>query len=216
MYGYTNTVISTKLQRGHRRCVKRFFVQISNLSYGIFIWMLAMVLYWGVNKKSGSFMFLNIGFSRFIMQTLKLTFCVYRPWIRSSEIVPIETASGYSFPSGHSVTSASNYGTIIERYRKKYKPLCIFMGVMILLTMFSRLYIGVHTPQDVLIGALLGLVVVFAGAKLWEWIDKEPKRDYIIPCIGIVLVAAFLAYITLKTYPMTYGADGKLLVDPAK
>ena len=89
-----------------------FFVQISDLSYGIFIWMLACILFWAVDKRTGSYLFLNIGVNRFVMQLLKLTFCVYRPWIRSAEIVPVETASGYSFPSGHSVTSASNYGTV--------------------------------------------------------------------------------------------------------
>ena len=194
--------------------LNNFFIQISDLSYGIFIWMLACVLFWAVDKKSGSFLFLNIGFSRFFMQVLKLTFCVYRPWIRSSKIVPVETASGYSFPSGHSVTAASYYGTVIERFRKN-KPLCIFMGFMIFLTMFSRNYIGVHTPQDVLVGALLGIIVVMIGAKVWEWIDKNPKRDYIIPIVGIVLTALFLVYISFKSYPMDY-AKGELLVDPNK
>lgn len=191
-----------------------FFLQISDLSYGIFIWMLACILFWAVDKKNGEFLFLNIGFSRFFMQLLKLTFCIYRPWIRSDKIVPVETASGYSFPSGHSVTAAANYGTVMERYRK-YEPLCIFMGFMILLTMFSRNYIGVHTPQDVVVGAALGLIVVFAGAKVWEWVEKNPNRDYIIPCAGIVLTALFLVYISLKSYPMDY-AEGKLLVDPGK
>ncbi len=191
-----------------------FFVQMSDLSYGIFIWMLACVMFWAVDKKSGGFLFLNIGFSRFFMQVLKLTFCVYRPWIRSDKIVPIEKASGYSFPSGHSVTAAANYTTVIERYRS-YKPLCVLMAVMLLLTMFSRNYIGVHTPQDVLVGALLGILVVIIGSKVWEWIDKDPKRDYIIPCVGIMLTAAFLIYISVKSYPMDY-VNGELLVDPNK
>ena len=90
------------------------------------------------------------------------------------------------------------------------------MGFMIILTMFSRNYIGVHTPQDVCVGAALGLFVVFAGARLWEWLEADSKRDYIIPCAGIILTVLFLVYISLKSYPMDYAADGKLLVDPAK
>ncbi len=191
-----------------------FFLQISDLSYGIFIWTLACVLFWSVDKKSGRFLFLNIGFARFFMQLLKLTFCVYRPWIRSDQIVPVETASGYSFPSGHSITATSNYGTMMERYRK-HKPLCIFMGFMILLTIFSRNYIGVHTPQDVIVGTLLGAVVVVGGAKVWEWIDEHPEKDWMIPCAGVALTVLFLIYITVKSYPMDY-VDGKLLVDPEK
>lgn len=191
-----------------------FFLQISDLSYGIYIWLLACVLFWAVDKKSGRFLFLNIGFSRYFMQLLKLTFCVYRPWIRSEKIVPVETASGYSFPSGHSITATANYGTMIDRNRK-HKPLCIFLGIMILLTLFSRNYIGVHTPQDVLVGTLLGAVVVVGGAKVWEWIDAHPDKDWLIPCAGVVLTVLFLIYISVKSYPMDY-VDGSLLVDPAK
>ncbi len=193
-----------------------FFLQISDLSYGVFIWMLACILFWAVDKKTGAFLFLNVAVNRFLMQLLKLTFCVYRPWIRFSQIVPVETASGYSFPSGHSVTSASNYGTVLARYGKKHKPLGAFMIVMLLLTMFSRNYIGVHTPQDVVVGAALGLTMVFVCIRAWEWIEEKPGRDRIIPCAGIVLTVLFLVYISLKSYPLDYGADGKLLVDPAK
>ncbi len=192
-----------------------FFLQISDLSYGVFIWMLACILFWAVDKRSGSYLFLNVGFSRFFMQGLKLTFCVYRPWIRCDQLVPVEEASGYSFPSGHSVTAAANYGTVIRQYGKKHRPLAVFMGFMLLLTMFSRNYIGVHTPQDVVVGALLGLVVVFLGTRVWNWIDQDSKRDYLIPCAGVVLTALLLLYISLKSYPMDL-VDGKLLVDPAK
>lgn len=196
--------------------LNNFFVQISDLSYGIFIWMLACILFWAVDKKSGSFLFLNIGVNRFVMQLLKLTFCVYRPWIRSAEIVPVETASGYSFPSGHSVTSASNYGTVLARYGKKHKPLGAFMIVMMLLTMLSRNYIGVHTPQDVVVGTAMGLIVVFLGIRAWTWIDEKPEREQIIPIAGLVLTVLFLIYISVKSYPLDYDAAGKLLVDPAK
>ena len=193
-----------------------FFLQISDLSYGVFIWMLACILYWAADKKTGSYLFLNIAVNRFIMQLLKLTFCVYRPWIRSADIVPVETASGYSFPSGHSVTSASNYGTVLARYGKKHRGLGALMIVMLLLTMFSRNYIGVHTPQDVVVGAALGLTVVYLGMRAWAWIDEKPGRARIIPIAGVALTALFLVYISLKSYPLDYDEAGKLLVDPAK
>lgn len=191
-----------------------FFLQISDLSSGMFVWLLACVVFWSVNKKVGGFLFLNVGFSRFFMQVLKLTFCVYRPWIRSAEILPIEKASGYSFPSGHTVTATANYGTLMERYRQS-RPLCIFLALMILLTMFSRNYIGVHTPQDVVVALLLGIVVVLCGARVWEWLEAHPTRDYLLPCAGVVLVTLFLVYISLKNYPLDY-VNGKLLVDPRK
>ena len=178
-----------------------FFVQISDLSYGVFIWILACILYWAADKKTGSYLFLNIAVNRFLIQLLKLTFCVYRPWIRSADIVPVETASGYSFPSGHSVTASSNYGTVLARYGKRHRGLGAFMIVMLLLTMFSRNYIGVHTPQDVAVGAALGLAVVCLGMRAWAWADEKPGREKIIPIAGVALTALFLVYISLKSYP---------------
>ncbi len=124
------------------------------------------------------------------MQFLKLTFCVYRPWVRCGDIKPLESASGYSFPSGHSVTAASNYGTLIERYRKR-RAFCILMAALIVLTMFSRNYIGVHTPQDVCVGALLGILVVIGGSFLWRLLEDHPKWDFLIPAAGALLSAAF-------------------------
>lgn len=190
-------------------------VQISDLSYGIFIWLTACVFYWGVNKKIGSTLFLNVGLARFLMQFLKLSFCVYRPYVRSAELVPLEEASGYSFPSGHSVTACSNYGTLARCYRR-YRFIFWFFIVMIALTLFSRNYIGVHTPQDVIVGALLGAAVAVFAPRLWAWAEQDSGRDRWLLLGGIALTVLFLLYITLKAYPMDYTAEGKLIVDPAK
>lgn len=149
-----------------------FFLFLSDISYGVYIFMIACVLFWAADKRSGRYMFLNLGISRFIMQFLKLSFCVYRPWVRSAEIKPLESASGYSFPSGHAVTSSTNYGTLIARYRKQ-RAFCILMALLIVLTMFSRNYIGVHTPQDVVVGALVGIFTVIVGSFAWRALEKH-------------------------------------------
>lgn len=189
-------------------------IQISDLSYGIFIWLTACIFFWAVSKKHGSLLFLNVGLSRFLMQFLKLTFCVYRPYIRSASLQPLEQASGYSFPSGHSITATANYGTLASCYRK-YRSIVVFFLLMIALTLLSRNYIGVHTPQDVLTGTLLGGLVVIFAPKAYDWIDEDSKHDYIIPVAGIFLTGLFLLYISLKSYPTDY-VDGVLVVDPAK
>lgn len=45
---------------------------------------------------------------------LKVTVCAYRPWVRDARIVPhgnsIITATGYSFPSGHTMNAATVFG----------------------------------------------------------------------------------------------------------
>ena len=190
-----------------------FFVQMSDFSNGIFIWVLACVFFWAVNKKTGRYLFLNLGLARFAMQSLKLTFTVYRPWIREPAIKPVQLASGYSFPSGHSVTATTNYGTLIYRYRR-YVPLVVFLCVMIALTLFSRLYIGAHTPEDVLVGFAVAVLVVIFAPRLWDWIDAEPNRVWWLLGGAAVLTVLFLVYISLRPYPLDYDSTGKLLVDP--
>ena len=65
--------------------------------------------YWNRNKKDGLYALVAYYFCMVITPLVKLTACVYRPWIRDSRIVPagkaIVTATGYSFPSGHTTTA---------------------------------------------------------------------------------------------------------------
>lgn len=48
--------------------------------------------------------------------------------------------------------------------------------MVILLVMFSRNYLGVHTPQDVLTGAAVGLLSAFLLPCLLRWAEKGPNR----------------------------------------
>ena len=86
---------------------------------------------------------------------LKVTACVYRPWIRDPRIIPDvdaqAAATGYSFPSGHSMNAAALYGGAAIR-KELSKALRITMVIIMVLIAFSRNFLGVHTPQDVLIG----------------------------------------------------------------
>lgn len=149
---------------------------------------------------------------------LKVTFCIYRPWIRDNRVESPAAvkagATGYSFPSGHSTCSSSTYLPIAARFRK-YKGIVIFCLVMVLLTMFSRNYMGVHTPQDVIVGCGLGVISTFVILKVEKYLDKYPEKDWIFVLISVIITTCILLYVSFKSYPETY-VNGKLLVDPAK
>lgn len=70
--------------------------------------------------------------------------------------------AGYSFPSGHAMVSMSFYTTmtylITRRRRKNKKFLWLLNFIFIGLIGFSRIYLGVHWPTDILMGYLLGYV----------------------------------------------------------
>ena len=199
-------------------CLNSFFAFITMIAVDYYIMLPGLILFWAVNKRAGAIGLGSYGLSCYGIAGLKSVFCVYRPWIRSSELQPLPEvmsgATGYSFPSGHSGSVGGMYGGLICAYRK-HKGLCALFWVMIGLTMFSRLYVGVHTPQDVLVGLLVGLASAVLVLLAERFVQRHEKLDWVIVAVATVMCAALLPYIYFKNYPMDY-VDGKLLVDPIK
>lgn len=195
-----------------------FCIFITTIAVDYYIMVPALILYWTADKRKGSKILLSWGTSLGIGAFLKATFCVYRPWIRDSRVHPAEEvlsgATGYSFPSGHSFSAGGFWNSVALCYRK-YRGIVRFSILMLLLTMFSRNYLGVHTPQDVLVGGLVSFLCAFAVIKLCDYVEKKPGRDWIVLLTVTLLTAALLCYLALKSYPEDY-ADGVLLVDPKK
>lgn len=177
------------------------------------------VVYWCVSKEFGTYLLMGWSANRLVNGVLKATACAYRPWIRDASIVPygntITTATGYSFPSGHTMNGATLFGGVAVR-KDMPKVFRIVMGTIVVLIAFSRIYLGVHTPQDVIGGTIAGLLVMWLVAKLMQWLEAHPDKDMLVVCVGIGLAIAIAAYAALKPYPTDYDSEGKLLVDGAK
>ena len=177
------------------------------------------LLYWCVSKDFGAYLLMGWSGNRLVNGMLKVTVCAYRPWIRDARVVPygdsITTATGYSFPSGHTMNAATVYGGGAVR-KDLPRVLRIVLGLLVLLVAFSRNYLGVHTPQDVLVGAAAGILVMWLTVKLMEWVKIHPEKDLLVVCIGVGLAIAVAIYAAVKPYPVDKDAAGKVLVEGAK
>ena len=181
--------------------------------------ILPFMIFWAVDKSWGYRFMSTRWCGEVVNGAVKLTVCAYRPWIRDSRIEPAGdskvAATGYSFPSGHTMCATAMYGTTAVWQRKKRKWLAVGCIVMILLTGFSRNFLGVHTPQDVLTGMLETSLIVIIAGFIQKKADNTPGFADKISICGLVLAAGVMVYILLKSYPMDY-VDGVLLVDPQK
>ncbi len=85
-------------------------------------------------------------------------------------ILIIEKQSDYSFPSGHTCASFAAAGVYWRMMPKKYGVPLLILAVLIA---FSRLYVGVHYPSDVLGGLLIGLFAAWAAWKIQKYFGRE-------------------------------------------
>ena len=196
-----------------------FFTKMSYIGEMNVVLTIMAIIYWCVSKSFGNYLLMGWSGNRILNGFLKVTACTYRPWIRDARIVPdseaMAAATGYSFPSGHSMNAASLYGGGMVR-KELSKVLRVFLGLIVVLIAFSRNFLGVHTPQDILVGTLSGLLVMWLISKLMSWIDAHPEKDLIVMMAGIGIAVAVAVFAAVKPYPEDYDAAGKLLVDGAK
>ena len=180
---------------------------------------LPFVILWCVDKNWGYRFITAIMGGEVVNGIIKLTVCAYRPWIRSDLIEPAgdskTAATGYSFPSGHTMCATTMYGSVFVWQKDKRRWLAVVCAVMIALTAFSRNFLGVHTPQDVLVSFVESSLLIFIIGLVGKRIAGNDKLIDILSIIGIFAIIGVLIYIIFKPYPMDY-VDGELLVDPQK
>ena len=163
----------------------------------------AIIIFWCVDKKCGYYM-MTVGFSGIIVnQFLKLWFRIPRPWVKDPGFTIVESAraaaTGYSFPSGHTQNAFAALGAPARYF--KNRTLRIVLWVLVCLTAVSRMYLGVHTPWDVGVSFVLGLVLVFALYPLFEHMEEKPKALYILYALFIAGAAAFVAFVHFYHFP---------------
>lgn len=164
---------------------------------------LAMVILWCVDKKRGYFLLVTGFLGTVISQFLKIIYKIPRPWVKDPNFTIVEAArakaTGYSFPSGHAQNAVSTYGGLGLCTKPRFCK--IFFPILALVICFTRLYLGVHTLMDVIVGGGISLILLLVLWPVFRTLDAHPNRMYflIIPCL--LVISSFLIYLKLTPAP---------------
>lgn len=194
------------------------FLNITKLGESIIPYIFVSLCYWLLDKRTGFILFTAMQLGMMTKDFLKEIAFVKRPWLLSDKISPVEAAKahapGYSFPSGHTVRGITSIAGISLATWNKSKWVSMFFILLGFSVLFSRNYLGVHTPQDVIVGTLFSVIYLFAATKFFNWIDKKEKGHLIFAGFVFVLASVVIAIIAagiLKEELMSYYSELSLL-----
>ena len=148
------------------------FLGISALTGELVYIVILGIIYWCIDKDKayyiGIFLFLSFSVNTF----LKNLFRIPRPYTYSEvRQIDVGTGYGYSFPSGHAQMSTTFSGMFTAIFKKKW---IFYAGIiLVILTGLSRMYLGVHTPADILCGIAVGLMLTLLGNALKKSVNTK-------------------------------------------
>lgn len=166
-----------------------FFSLITNLGDELFFILLAVIMFWCVNKRFG-YKIINvylIGTS--CIEGLKALVAHPRPYTHDGIVSVGKETAGYSFPSGHSHSISNLCAQMANNFRIKWTY--IAYGVIVALVGFSRIYLGQHFLSDVIAGIALGTGFALAFSFLFELLGE--KEEYLV--IGVLPLCVIITIV---------------------
>lgn len=161
-----------------------FFEGVTILAEQYLMIIIFCYIYWIKDKEQGKLLAMSLALTLPLNNIIKNIFNAPRPigepGVRS---LRVETATGSSFPSGHTQSSSTAYWTVSGFFGKKY--LRILAAVLIVLIALSRVYLGVHWPRDVIAGMVLGIGCAYAASFLFK---KFKNHDALFITVSVVIL----------------------------
>ncbi|MBN1260323.1 MAG: phosphatase PAP2 family protein [Anaerolineae bacterium] len=170
-----------------------FFKGITQLGNEDFMLLLLPLILWCFDFVQGARMGVFLVLSGYLNFLLKEWIAAPRPFQLEPGVKVIE-ASGYGMPSGHAQLAVVIWGFFAAWIRKAWG--WVVAGALILLIGFSRIYLGVHFPQQVLVGWLIGgaLLAIYLGfaERLEAWVHAQRLGYQLLICFGVSVVLIVL------------------------
>ena len=175
--------------------------------------LIFMLIYYGWSKKKGFGMLSAITTALVTTNAVKAIFRIPRPFMVHEDLLGgrLETATGYSFPSGHTTGASAFFTSFAKTMERRW--MIILALILSALVGLSRMYFAVHWPLDVLVGFIIGTAAALLLTKAAERVYQDNAVLLIISsAVAIVTLAAAITFAIL----LKNGADERAFSDLMK
>lgn len=164
------------------------------------ILIVASILYWCINKNYGERLLFALTTNIALNTGVKEYFKSPRPiGVEGIKSMRTSTATGYSFPSGHTQIGTTFWISIMNILKNKY--MYLFGTITFICIGLSRVYLGVHWPIDILFGWFFGLFLTIMCNCIVTKIEDSQKYSYfmiiVIPMILGIIIINSIEYIKM-------------------
>ncbi len=186
------TQVLVQVQGLSSEWVVAVFALFSFLGQAEFYILLLPLVYWCIDRRIGIGLGYMAMFSAWLNNAVKYLFAIPRPADPRLSLPYPETSP--SFPSGHAQNAVANWGYLAMRFRTR--AMTVVAILLIVLISLSRIVLGVHFPQDVAGGWLIGLVLLLAYSwaepRASRWLAAQSRVVQVALAVIVPLVLIFL------------------------
>lgn len=193
------------------------------LGHENFFFLVLPLIYWSVDAGLGLRVAFILATSNYLNAIVKVMFAAPRPYWISAQVDPLSVETTFGIPSGHAQNSAAIWGIMAAGAQSTGRRWAwVVAFVLAFLIGFSRLYLGMHFLQDVVLGWLLGLILLFLFLKFWDPVAALLKRQtplmqvliaFGVSLLMIVVGMLFILPLNAYVFPAEW-TDNALRVGP--
>ena len=176
-------VLNEMMENRHEDPVE-IYQKISNTTNYISMLVPVTILATGITRNDkitinkGLYLAESLAASSLVTFGLKYTFRRNRPFADHPFIVPASDGGSPSFPSGHTSEAFATATSLTMAYPKWYVAVPAYAWAASV--GYSRMYLGVHYPSDVLTGAIVGAGSAWLLYKVNKWMVRKKKTSVLV------------------------------------
>ena len=179
------------------------FQAITMTAEELFFIVLAAWFLWCGNKRLGY----RVGFaflaSAVVNPLLKNSFRIERPiGVEGIDSQRLHTATGYAFPSGHTQGATAFWTGMMTCVRRRW--MYLVGTALIVLVAFSRMYLGVHWPGDVIGGVAAGVLTVLLVNRVFDF--AAHRRNKLLLLLIVLPLGVGLLLFQDENYIKPFGS----------